>query len=70
MGDDDRRDLGPREVAGDAPGKRTPGREVHVLAVELGDLLRLDMHSRRTRRRGDERVHAHGAGHVADVVVG
>jgi hypothetical protein len=42
VGDDDRRDLGPREVAGDAPGKRAPGGEVHVLAVELRDLLALD----------------------------
>ena len=70
VGDDDRRDLGPREVAGDAPGERAPGGEVHVLAVELRDLLALDGDAGRDRQRGDERRHRQRRRPIGDVVVG
>ena len=59
MGDDDAGDLGPRRMVGHPLREPLPGGEIHVLAVELRDLLGLD----RARRpapasRGDQRVDA------------
>ena len=42
VGDDEAGDVGSRRVMGDATGQEQPGRDVHVLAVDLGDLLGLD----------------------------
>ena len=70
MRDDDAGHLGPRHMVGHPLREPLPGGEVHVLAVELRDLLGLDAHAGRRRHRGDQRVDADGAGGVADVVVG
>jgi hypothetical protein len=70
VGDDDRRDLGPREMSRRRAGKRPPGGEIHVLAVELRDLLALDGDAGRERERGDERRDRQRRRPVGDVVVG
>ena len=48
MGDDDARHLGPRRMVGHPLRELPPGGEIHVLAVELGDLLGLDPHACRS----------------------
>src|SRR6185369_5669618 len=70
VGDDDRRDLRAREMSGDARGKRPPGGEIHVLAVELRDLLALEGNAGGERERADEGRDRQRRRPVGDVVVG
>jgi hypothetical protein len=68
--DHDADDLGAGEVTLDGDGESAPGREVHVLAVELGDLLALDRDRGGQLQRADEHRDRQRSRAIAEVVVG
>jgi hypothetical protein len=69
VGDHHALHIGLRQPVRAAFGELPPDLEVHVLAVDLRDLLAFHHHARRKRDALQQLAHAHLAGRVADVVL-
>jgi len=66
--DDDTGDVAAIDVVRDARSEPAPDREAHVLAVDLRDLLGLQVEPGERRNRGDDAIDADLRRTVADVV--
>mmetsp|Transcript_16081 Transcript_16081/g.44715 ORF Transcript_16081/g.44715 Transcript_16081/m.44715 type:complete len:333 (+) Transcript_16081:405-1403(+) len=69
VGDDDPADLGPGQMLVCRRGEALPGQEVHVLAVELGDLVRLQPAGRQRGHGAQQVVDVQLGGRVADAII-
>ena len=70
MGDDDAANLGPVQLRLHRTCQKLPSRKVHVLAVELGELMRLQLARCQTRYCREQIFDPQLRGRIADAVGG